>query len=98
MIVSQRPAEINPTILSQCGTFFAMRLSNSTDRSHVTSALSDNLEGLTSMLPVLRTGEAIILGEAVRLPMRTMIRAPPAIVVPTAGIHKSATRSRPKNR
>jgi hypothetical protein len=77
MIVSQRPAEINPTILSQCGTFFAMRLSNATDRSHVTSALSDNLEGLTSMLPVLRTGEAIILGEAVRLPMRTMIQAPP---------------------
>lgn len=77
MIVSQRPAEINATILSQCGTFFAMRLSNSTDRSHVTSALSDNLDGLTSMLPVLRTGEAIILGEAVGLPMRTMIQAPP---------------------
>lgn len=77
MIVSQRPSEINSTILSQCGTFFAMRLSNATDRSHVTGALSDNLEGLTSMLPVLRTGEAIILGEAVGLPMRTMIQAPP---------------------
>jgi len=77
MIVSQRPSEINPTILSQCGTFFAMRLSNGTDRSHVTGALSDNLEGLTNMLPILRTGEAIILGEAVGLPMRTMIQAPP---------------------
>lgn len=77
MIVSQRPSEINPTILSQCGTFFAMRLSNATDRSHVTGALSDNLEGLTNMLPILRTGEAIILGEAVGLPMRTMIQAPP---------------------
>ena len=77
MIVSQRPSEINPTILSQCGTFFAMRLSNSSDRSHVTGALSDNLEGLTNMLPILRTGEAIILGEAVSLPMRTMIQAPP---------------------
>ncbi|MDT8758750.1 DUF87 domain-containing protein [Sphingomonas psychrotolerans] len=77
MIVSQRPSEINATILSQCGTFFAMRLSNGTDRSHVTGALSDNLEGLTNMLPVLRTGEAIILGEAVGLPMRTMIQAPP---------------------
>jgi hypothetical protein len=77
MIVSQRPSEINPTILSQCGTFFAMRLSNATDRLHVTGALSDNLEGLTNMLPILRTGEAIILGEAVGLPMRTMIQAPP---------------------
>lgn len=77
MIVSQRPSEINPTILSQCGTFFAMRLSNSTDRGHVTSTLSDNLEGITSMLPTLRTGEAIILGEAVKLPMRTFIEPPP---------------------
>jgi energy-coupling factor transporter ATP-binding protein EcfA2 len=76
MIVSQRPSEINSTILSQCGTFFALRLSNSTDRSHITSAVSDNLEGLTSMLPILKTGEAIILGEAVKLPMRTMIKAP----------------------
>jgi hypothetical protein len=77
MIVSQRPSEINSTILSQCGTFFALRLSNSADRSHITGALSDNLEGLTNMLPVLRTGEAIILGEAVSLPMRTLISAPP---------------------
>lgn len=77
MIVSQRPSEINPTILSQCGTFFALRLTNASDRNHITSALSDNLDGLTSMLPILRTGEAIILGEAVKLPMRTTIEAPP---------------------
>ena len=77
MIVSQRPSEINSTILSQCGTFVAMRLANSTDRSHVSSALSDNLDGLTDMLPILRTGEAIILGESVKLPMRTLIQAPP---------------------
>jgi len=77
MIVSQRPSEINPTILSQCGTFVALRLANSTDRGHITSALSDNLDGLTNMLPTLRTGEAIILGEAVKLPMRTSITPPP---------------------
>lgn len=77
MIVSQRPSEISPTILSQCGTFFALRLTNSTDRGHITSALSDNLDGLTGMLPILRTGEAIILGEAVKFPMRTTIEPPP---------------------
>lgn len=76
MIVSQRPSEINSTILSQCGTFFALRLSNSNDRAHITSAVTDNLEGLTNMLPILRTGEAIILGEAVKLPMRVLIEAP----------------------
>ena len=46
MIVSQRPSEIDPTILSQCGTLFAMRLANSSDRSQVTGTVSDNLEGL----------------------------------------------------
>lgn len=76
MIVSQRPAEIDPTILSQCGTMFAMRLANASDRSHITGTVSDNLEGLFSMLPSLRTGEAIIVGEAVHLPLRALIDAP----------------------
>ena len=76
MIVSQRPSEIDPTILSQCGTLFAMRLSNNTDRSHVTGGASDNLEGLFGMLPTLRTGEAIIVGEAVTLPSRVFIDSP----------------------
>lgn len=76
MIVSQRPAEIDPTILSQCGTMLAMRLANATDRSHVTGTVSDNLEGLFSMLPALRTGETIIVGEAVHLPLRALIDAP----------------------
>lgn len=73
MLVSQRPSEIDSTILSQCGTIFAMRLANDTDRNHVTGAAADNLKGLFDMLPVLRTGEAIIVGEAVSLPIRTLI-------------------------
>lgn len=76
MIVSQRPAEIDPTILSQCGTMFAMRLANNTDRSHVTGTVSDNLEGLFNMLPTLRIGEAIIVGEAVHLPLRALVDSP----------------------
>ena len=76
MIVSQRPSEIDSTILSQCGTLFAMRLANDTDRGYITSAASDNLKGLFEMLPVLRTGEAVIVGEAVSLPIRTLISPP----------------------
>ena len=77
MIVSQRPSEVDSTILSQCGTLFAMRLSNDTDRGQITGAASDNLKGLFDMLPVLRTGEAIIVGEAVTLPIRALIDPPP---------------------
>jgi len=77
MVVSQRPSEIDTTILSQCGTTIAMRLTNNIDRGHVTGAASDNLKGLFEILPILRTGEAIIVGEAVSLPMRTLIEPPP---------------------
>jgi len=76
MVVSQRPAEIETTILSQCGTIIAMRLSNDADRRHVSSAASDNLEGLFAMLPILRVGEAIVVGEAVNLPVRVLVEPP----------------------
>ncbi|CAM3720560.1 ATP-binding protein [Rahnella victoriana] len=77
MIVSQRPSEIDETILSQCGTLFALRLSNSNDRSRVKSAMSDGLSALIDSLPILRTGEAIIIGEATKLPSRCKIKLPP---------------------
>lgn len=76
MVVSQRPSEVDSTILSQCGTIVALRLANATDRGHVVSAAADNLGGVLSLLPVLRTGEAIIVGEAVPLPMRVLVELP----------------------
>ena len=77
MLVSQRPSEVDSTILSQCGTVIALRLTNESDRTQVTSCASDNLKGLFSMLPVLRTGEALIVGEAVNMPIRAIIDRPP---------------------
>ena len=77
MIVSQRPSEIDETILSQCGTFVSLRLSNAADRGKVQAALPDSLSGLIDSLPILRTGEAIITGEAALLPIRCRIALPP---------------------
>lgn len=74
IVVSQRPSELDETILSQCGTFFALRLSNSDDQGRVRSTVPDALAGLIDMLPALRTGEALVLGEAVQIPCR--IRLP----------------------
>lgn len=76
MIVSQRPSEIDDTILSQCGTFFALRLTNGSDRSKVQAALPDSLSGVVDSLPVLRTGEAVVIGEAARLPIRCRVTLP----------------------
>ena len=76
MVVSQRPSEVAETILSQCGTYFALRLSNPTDRQRVQGTLPDGLVSLLDVLPVLRTGEAIVMGEAAKLPMRCRITLP----------------------
>ena len=76
MVVSQRPSEVNETVLSQCGTFFALRLSNPDDRARVRGTLPDGLVGLLDVLPVLRTGEAIVTGEAAKLPMRCRVALP----------------------
>ncbi len=76
-MVSQRPSEVDETILSQCGTYFALRLSNPSDRARVQGTLPDGLSSLLDVLPVLRTGEAVIMGEAAKLPMRCRITLPP---------------------
>ena len=77
MLISQRPSEIDETILSQCGTLFALRINNATDRTRVKSAMSDGLSGIVDSLPILRTGEAIVTGEAAKLPMRVRFKIPP---------------------
>ena len=76
MVVSQRPSEVDETVLSQCGTFFALRLSNPGDRSRVQGTLPDGLAGLLDVLPILRTGEVIVTGEAAKLPMRCRVTLP----------------------
>lgn len=99
MVVSQRPSEIDDTILSQCGTFFALRLSNSADRSSVQAALPDSLAGIVDSLPVLRTGEAVITGEAAKLPVRCRITLPDEEFRPASEDPPVAERwSRPRSK
>lgn len=76
MVVSQRPAELSETALSQCGTFISMRLTNSGDQNRVKAALPDTVANLSEALPSLRTGEALVTGEAVALPTRVQIERP----------------------
>jgi hypothetical protein len=76
IIVSQRPKEVSETVLSQCNNFIAMRLTNPEDQGYVRKLVPDSLSGLMDMLPSLRTGEALILGDCVALPTRVMIDCP----------------------
>jgi len=74
LVISQRPSEISETILAQVGTYVALRLTNSGDQSIVKSSAPDNLNSLIDLLPALRTGEAIIVGEAIKIPSRVRIK------------------------
>lgn len=74
LVISQRPSEISETILAQVGTYIALRLTNSSDQSIVKSSAPDNLSSLLDLLPALRTGEAIIVGEAIKIPSRVRIK------------------------
>ena len=69
-IVTQRPAEIDPTILSQCNTVFALRMSNDRDQEIVKSAIADTGSGLLEFLTALGQREAIAFGDGVTLPVR----------------------------
>ena len=74
LLVSQRPSEIESTVLSQCNSWIVLRITNDSDREHVRGVLPDSMAGLTKMLSGLRRREAIFVGQAAMLPSRIMIR------------------------
>lgn len=76
LLVTQRPTELPKTALAQSGTLIALRLSNAEDQGAIRAALPDSVTGLAAALPSLRTGEAIVSGEAVVLPARALIDRP----------------------
>ena len=73
-LVSQRPSEVEATVLSQCNSWIVLRITNEADRAHVRGILPDSMAGLTKMLSGLRRQEAIFVGQAAMLPSRIMIR------------------------
>lgn len=75
-VISQRPSEVNRTVLSQCNNFISLRLSNADDQAVIKKLLPDNLAGLTDSLPILDIGEALVVGDASLLPTRINIAEP----------------------
>ena len=73
MVISQRPSELSETILAQVGTFIALILTNSSDQSIVKSMAPDNMNSLIDLLPSLRIGEAVVVGEAINIPSRVKL-------------------------
>ena len=78
VVISQRPSEVNKTLLSQCSNFISMRLTNADDQAVIKRLLPDSLGGFSDVLPTLDTGEALIVGDASLLPSRIRIEEPEA--------------------
>lgn len=76
VVVSQRPSEVNRTVLSQCNNLVTMRLTNGDDQAVVRKLLPDSLTGFGDLLPILDTGEALVVGDASLLPTRIRVSMP----------------------
>ncbi|CUQ01328.1 Type IV secretory pathway%2C VirB4 components [Anaerotruncus colihominis] len=76
VVISQRPSEVNRTVLSQSNNFIAMRLTNADDQAVVKRLLPDSLGDYAEMLPILDIGEALIVGDSSLLPSRIRISPP----------------------
>ena len=81
-IVTQRPAELDPTILSQCNTIFSMRLSNERDQEILKAGISDAAASLLEFMPTMGAGEAVTFGEGVALPTRIKFDLLPSHALP----------------
>lgn len=76
VVISQRPSEVNKTMLSQCSNFVSMRLTNAEDQGVIKRLLPDSLDGFSDILPTLDTGEALVVGDASLLPSRIRVDEP----------------------
>ena len=81
-LITQRPAELDATIISQCNTLFAMRLANERDQALLRSAVSDAAANLLSFVPSLGTREVLAFGEGVALPTRLRFKEVPLHQLP----------------
>ena len=81
-LVTQRPGEIDPTIISQCNTLFAMRLANERDQAMLRSAVTDAVANLLAFVPSLGTREVVAVGEGLPLPARITFKSLPPDRVP----------------
>ena len=76
VIVSQRPAELNTTIISQCNNIISLKITNDRDKSAVSTMLTESLIGLVDVLPNLDVGECIVIGDSIKLPTKIILDKP----------------------
>ena len=76
IVITQRPSEVDRTVLSQSSNYVAMRLTNSDDQNVIKKLLPDSIGNFGDILPILDVGEALVVGDACLLPSRIIIKRP----------------------
>jgi uncharacterized protein len=91
-VISQRPSELDSTILSQCNTVFAMRLGNERDKEIIRQSVSGAAQSTISFLSSIANRESIAFGEALATPMRLMFETVPASKLPGSHIYENQAK------
>ena len=97
-LVTQRPAELDPTIISQCSTFFVMRMTNDADQALLRSAVSEAAANLLGFVPSLGAQEAIGIGEGLPLVARITFATLPREAIPQSELGARGEGERPQER
>jgi hypothetical protein len=74
VLISQRPKRLSTTALSQCNSHIILRVTNPIDLQHIEDSSEGITEDIIDMIPGLKVGEALIVGEAVNYPLLVKVR------------------------
>jgi len=91
-VLSQRPSDLDASILSQCSTVLAFRMTNERDQEIIQATMSEASTALFTSLPLLGNGEAIAVGEGVSVPMRVRVASLPELERPRSSSASFSSR------
>jgi DNA helicase HerA-like ATPase len=76
MVISQRPSELNRTILAQCANFITLKMSNETDKQMIKGILPDGSKGIIDSVNLFKPGDCLVIGDSSSITFKINIDLP----------------------
>ena len=73
-VASQRPSELNKTIMAQCANFIVSKLNNENDKSMIKGMLPDGSEAVIDSTTMFAPGDVLVIGDASPIPMKIHVQ------------------------
>ena len=70
---SQRPSELNKTIMAQCANFIVSKLNNENDKTMIKGMLPDGDDCIIDSVTMFNPGEALVVGDSVPIPLKIKV-------------------------